>query len=137
MLFRSVKISGKRWPIEECFEMEKNETGLDQYEVRSWKGWYRHITLYMMALAFLVVERAALEEQVLPSQPTGSLDVFKKTENLIRYSIQEIRKFVCRILEKMIKISIEIFHQFSLWRRRHQYYAQLAHRKRNSSNPQL
>ena len=75
-----VKVSGQRWPVEECFEMAKNETGLDQYEVRSWKGWYRHITLSMMALAFLVVERAALEEkeQALSPQPTGSLDVFKK-----------------------------------------------------------
>jgi hypothetical protein len=67
--------------------MAKNETGLDQYEVRSWRGWYRHITLSMMALAFLVVERAALEEkeQALPPQPTGSLDVFKK--NRKSYSI--------------------------------------------------
>lgn len=64
-----VKVSGQRWSIEECFEMAKNETGLDQYEVRSWKGWYRYITLSMMALAFLVGERCALEKPVQALNP--------------------------------------------------------------------
>ena len=75
-----VKVAGQRWPIEECFETAKNETGLDQYEVRSWRGWHRHITLSMMALAFLVVERAELEKQesFLTLQSSGSLDAFKK-----------------------------------------------------------
>ena len=48
---------GMRWTIEECFEVGKNETGLDEYEVRHWPGWYRHITLSMLALAFLAVTR--------------------------------------------------------------------------------
>jgi SRSO17 transposase len=48
-----VTIAGMRWTIEECFEVSKNETGLDEYEVRHWPGWYRHITLSMLALAFL------------------------------------------------------------------------------------
>ena len=55
--------------------------GLDQYEVRSYKGWYRHITLSMMALAFLVIQRAALEEEkerILLPQSKGYLDDFKK-----------------------------------------------------------
>jgi SRSO17 transposase len=76
-----VKVSGQRWPVEECFEIAKNETGLDQYEVRSYKGWYRHITLSMMALAFLVIQRAALEEEkerILLPQSKGYLDDFKK-----------------------------------------------------------
>jgi hypothetical protein len=61
----------------------------------------------------------------------------KKTENLIRYSIQEIRKFVCRIFEKTIKISNQTFLQSSLWRRKHQYFSQLAHRKKAIINSQL
>jgi SRSO17 transposase len=52
-----VTIAGMRWTIEECFEVGKNETGLDEYEVRHWPGWYRHITLSMWALAFLSVTR--------------------------------------------------------------------------------
>jgi len=51
--------AGQRWAIEVCFEAAKQETGLDEYEVRSWDGWHRHITLSMLALAFLSVVRAA------------------------------------------------------------------------------
>ena len=50
--------AGQRWAIESCFECAKQETGLDEYEVRSWVGWYRHVTLSMLALAFLAAVRA-------------------------------------------------------------------------------
>ena len=53
-----VKAAGQRWNIECCFESAKQETGLDEYEVRSWHGWYRHITLSMLALIFLSVVRS-------------------------------------------------------------------------------
>ena len=53
-----VKAAGQRWSIEICFETAKQETGLDEYEVRSWHGWYRHMTLSMLALAFLSAIRA-------------------------------------------------------------------------------
>jgi len=52
-----VTVAGMRWTIEDCFEVGKSETGLDEYEVRHWPGWYRHITLSMLALAFLAVTR--------------------------------------------------------------------------------
>lgn len=54
--------AGQRWAIEVCFEAAKQETGLDEYEVRSWNGWHRHITLSMLALAFLSVVRAAAQK---------------------------------------------------------------------------
>lgn len=54
-----VRVAGTRWTIESGFEMAKGEVGLDQYEVRSWTGWHRHITLAMLALAFLTVLRKA------------------------------------------------------------------------------
>ena len=50
--------AGQRWNIECCFEATKQETGLDEYEVRSWHGWYRHMSLSMLAIAFLTVVRA-------------------------------------------------------------------------------
>jgi SRSO17 transposase len=50
--------AGQRWGIECCFESAKQETGLDHYEVRSWHGWYRHMTLSMLGLALLGVIRA-------------------------------------------------------------------------------
>jgi SRSO17 transposase len=52
------RIAGSRWPVEECFQQAKNETGLDDYQVRTWRGWYAHITLSMLALAWLAVMRA-------------------------------------------------------------------------------
>lgn len=51
-------IAGTRWHIEECFQQAKNETGLDHYQVRSWRAWYAHITLSMLALAWLAATRA-------------------------------------------------------------------------------
>jgi SRSO17 transposase len=52
-----VRVAGARWIIEEGFEEAKGEVGLDQYEVRKWVGWYRHITLALLAHAFLAVTR--------------------------------------------------------------------------------
>ncbi len=52
-----VRVAGMRWAIEEGFEEAKGEVGLDQYEVRKWVGWYRHITLALLAHAFLAVIR--------------------------------------------------------------------------------
>jgi len=52
-----VQVAGKRWTIEESFEITKGEVGLDEYEVRRWTGWYRHITLAMLAQAYLAVTR--------------------------------------------------------------------------------
>jgi hypothetical protein len=53
-----VRVAGSRWTIESGFEEAKGAVGLDQYEVRSWTGWYRHITLAMWALALPTVMRA-------------------------------------------------------------------------------
>ena len=57
-LSKVVQAAGSRWAIEVAFEMAKGEVGLDHYEVRSWVGWYRHITLAMLAHAFLTVVTA-------------------------------------------------------------------------------
>jgi SRSO17 transposase len=54
-----VRVAGTRWSIESLFEQAKGEVGLDQYEVRSWVGWHRHITLAMFALAYLAALRRA------------------------------------------------------------------------------
>lgn len=52
-----VRVAGIRWSIEEGLEEAKGQVGLDQYEVRRWVGWYRHITLALLAHAFLAVSR--------------------------------------------------------------------------------
>jgi SRSO17 transposase len=84
------KVAGSRWQIEEAFEEAKGEVGLDHYEVRSWVGWYRHITLAMFAHAFLAAIRATGQEvelsqkgAILQESKTGSsLQDFKRRRGL-------------------------------------------------------
>ena len=78
------KVAGKRWGIEECFKLAKSQLGLADYEVRSWVGWHRHITLVLAAQAFLTVLRTQVEpttQSADSSSPlfalAGSLAVFK------------------------------------------------------------
>jgi SRSO17 transposase len=57
-LVELVRVAGMRWCIEESFEDAKGAVGLDQYEVRKWQAWYRHITLALLAHAYLEVTRS-------------------------------------------------------------------------------
>lgn len=61
-----VAVAGQRWAVESAFQMAKGECGLDHYEVRHWQGWYRHITLSMLALAVLTVLRAGEKKTSFP-----------------------------------------------------------------------
>src|SRR4029453_14820867 len=67
-----VREAGTRWAIEEGFESTKGEVGLDQYEVRRWTGWYRHITLALLAHAYLTVTRAVAERGALGCGPAAA-----------------------------------------------------------------
>jgi SRSO17 transposase len=58
-----VRICQERWAVEECFAEAKGEVGLDHYEVRRWDAWHRHITLCLLAHAFLVVVRLAARDE--------------------------------------------------------------------------
>jgi hypothetical protein len=49
------KVAGARWTIDDTFKLAKGLVGLDQYEVRSWQGWYRHITLALLAFTALTI----------------------------------------------------------------------------------
>lgn len=66
-----VRVAGARWAIEECFQTAKNEAGLDHYQVRSWRAWYAHITLAMLAAAYLSATRAREAEKgdLQPAKP--------------------------------------------------------------------
>ena len=83
-----VRVAGSRWTVESSFEAAKGEVGLDQYEVRSWTAWYRHITLAMWALALLTVMRAgtmaveALKKSLRAPQETSPLAAFKARRGL-------------------------------------------------------
>jgi SRSO17 transposase len=67
-LAEMVRVAGMRWTVEESLQTAKGEVGLDHYEVRSWTGWYRHITLAMWAQAFLAAVRAETGTDVAPKK---------------------------------------------------------------------
>ena len=66
------RVAGRRWLVEECFEAAKQEVGLADYEVRSWRGWHRHVTLAMLALALLAGLRAGLNRLKGAREPPAS-----------------------------------------------------------------
>jgi hypothetical protein len=68
-----VRVAGSRWTIEVAFEAAKGEVGLDQYEVRSYHGWYRLITLALLAQALLTVIRNRLSVSFAPAAPVTAL----------------------------------------------------------------
>ena len=70
------RVAGQRWTIEEGFEVAKQEVGLADYEVRSWHGWYRHITLAMLALAFLAGMRVTLNAATPRKKGQRGLDLW-------------------------------------------------------------
>jgi SRSO17 transposase len=69
-LTRLAKTAGARWAIEGAFESAKQEAGLADYEVRSWTGWYRHVTLSLLAHAVLAAVRE-LAGEAPPKRRTG------------------------------------------------------------------
>lgn len=58
-----IRVAAARWAIEECFQTAKNEAGLDHYQVRDYRAWYAHITLAMLATAYLAATRAQEAEK--------------------------------------------------------------------------
>lgn len=86
-LQKLVSVAGTRWTIESAFEEAKGEVGLDQYEVRGFKEWYRHITLALLAHAFLAGLRAKTPRAIQGAKKRGpvrqgSLRAFKRSRGL-------------------------------------------------------
>ena len=85
-LEKLAKIAGSRWRVEIGFEEAKGEVGLDHYEVRSWNGWYRHVTLALFAHAFLAALQADGGETEPPkkgaSKDPANLSEFKRKRGL-------------------------------------------------------
>jgi SRSO17 transposase len=69
------RVAGRRWAVEECFEAAKQEVGMADYEIRSWHGWYRHIALALLALAFLAAMRVKLNAATPRKGGRRSLDL--------------------------------------------------------------
>jgi SRSO17 transposase len=61
-----IRVSGLRWPIEQCFQEGKSEIGMDHYEHRSWDAWHRHMTFVFLGQLFLIRIRHLLKKKVRP-----------------------------------------------------------------------
>jgi SRSO17 transposase len=122
------RVAGLRWTVEECFEVAKQEVGLADYEVRSWHGWYRHITLAMLALAFLVAMRTKLNA----SPPLTATDA--PSRPVVDFSVGEIRHLISRLL-LVLGIALDQIFAWSFWRRMHQAVAKVCHWKARSLCP--
>ncbi len=90
---------GTRWTVEQCFEEGKGAVGLDHYEVRSWQGWYRHITLCMLAHAFLVVLRThsqiLKEDQQEPQEKKRWKENQSPTRSKTMRAFKQQRGLIC------------------------------------------
>jgi hypothetical protein len=109
---------GGRWRIEEDLEVGK-DLGLDQYEVRSYLGWYRHVTLVLLAYAFLVGV-CVYENQQLPAPERA--DGTLPAQPLIALTTSEVRHLLARLIWPA-PTSAPLICQWSPFRRTHQYWA--------------
>ena len=115
-----VRVAGRRWTVEETFQASKGLAGLDEHQVRRWISWRRWTLLAMTAHALLAV--IAAHEHAARPAATG---IIALTCNEIRrlltaYVIEPRRARTCP-------------HEWSLWRRRHQYQARISHYQRQGA----
>jgi hypothetical protein len=119
-----VQAIGARWRIEEDLEATK-DLGLDQYEVRSYVGWYRHITLVLLASAFLV--HICVQDRVQQGSPQAAESA--ACAPLIGLTTSEVRHLLARLIWPL-PTSVPLVCGWSRWRRTHQYWAGYYHRRR-------
>jgi SRSO17 transposase len=118
-----VQAIGSRWHIEEDLQATK-ALGLDHYEVRSYLGWYRHITLVLLAYAFLV----SVCLQAPCPLPAPAED---PSPPLIALTSSEVRHLLAHLFFPAPTCA-PLICQWSWWRRTHQYWAGYYHRRRRA-----
>jgi hypothetical protein len=119
-----VRVAGARWTIEETFQTAKGEVGLDQYQVRRYDSWYRHITLAMLAHAFLTITQRRRGKRGT-STPTG---------DLIPLTVPEVRRLLAHLIWPQPTDAAAVL-RWSRWRRRHQARARQCHYTRRGADP--
>ena len=100
-----------RWAIEECFQTAKNEVGLDQYQVRRYDAWYRHITLGDGGARLPRYHR----------RERGKGDTEPERDGLIALTLGEVRRLLAHLITRTRPR--DLIRRWSRWRRRHQYRA--------------
>ena len=142
-----VKVAGKRWPVEECFQQGKGQTGLDQHQLRLWPSFHRHTVLSMCALALLAVATARPPGHPAPPGPGTSTGTTDQPEHwrdtgqlpagpdhkpprdigLIRMTVPEARRLLTPLAKPAHQATETFRCTWSIWRRRHQARARWHH----------
>jgi len=136
-------VTGKRWPVEECHQQAKGQTGFDQHQVRLWHSFHRHTVLSMCALALLAIAAArpqptaaspapGADQQPWDWRDTGILPASAhepppEDPGLVKVSVPEARRLLRLATSPMTATARQLGHAWSQWRRKHQARARYHH----------
>jgi hypothetical protein len=122
-----------RWSVEEQFQAAKSQVGLDHYQVRTWTAWHRHVTLAMLALAYLMACACAAAPPPTPADPWHHAH----HRGPIALTAAEIRRLVNGLVITPLRAqlttplrAISGIQHWSNWRRAHQGRARQSHYQR-------
>ena len=122
-LLKLAQVASTRYTVEQCIEEGKGEIGLDQYEVRYWHSWYRHVTLSLLAHAWL----ASIRGKAIAD--SGGPEPF-----LAELTVPEVR----RLLDVALPLpprSPELRLAWSNWRRAKRQQARRSHSRQRIQRP--
>jgi SRSO17 transposase len=140
-----VTVTGKRWPVEECHQQGKGQTGLDQHQVRTWHSFHRHTVLSMCAQALLAIAAArpappatqppaaSGKQQPKAWHDTGKLPATAddhppgQDPGLVKVSVPEARRLLRLATTPISHAARDAGYAWSRWRRRHQARARWHH----------
>jgi SRSO17 transposase len=133
-----VQVAGRRWPVEEDFQVGKGCFGLDHSQVRTYTAICRHLVLSMAALAVCAVTAASARERTTALPPPASPhDQPPAGPGLIPLTVAEVRRLFC-LLTRVFQDARHHL-RWSWWRRRHQararWYHQRARLQRQAAGP--
>ena len=130
-----VRVAAARWAVEETFQAGKGQVGLDHYQVRGWTAWHRHVTLCMIALAFLV-SIAVTDTSAHTAAPdvTGPRPFLPDPRIPIRLTVAEARHLIAALITEPVRDTIHLL-RWSTWRRLHQSCARAHHYKTRGTDP--
>jgi SRSO17 transposase len=141
-----VAVTGKRWPVEECHQQGKGQTGLDQHQVRLWHSFCRHTVLSMCAQALLAVAAARPAPAPPPGDASCSAGAAQRAAwrdtgklpaspgdrppagcGMVKVSVPQARRLARFAAAPMTRTAREAGYAWSRWRRRHQARARWHH----------
>ncbi|MGH3997353.1 MAG: transposase [Pseudonocardiaceae bacterium] len=124
-----VRVAGMRWPVEEDFQVGKDQFGLDHSQVRLYTALIRHLVLTMTALAICAVTTATMRQttSTLPPAPTHPDDEPPEDPGLIPLTVAEVKRLL--ILLTPTRCGPILHLHWAWWRRRHQARARWFHQR--------